>query len=240
MQPINVIFNLSLGDALEKCELNVKSDATACARPKAQRGEWEQKREEGRRQWDKHIFQNIICMHSSCCGSRQASATNSRAFVRVYGQTGHIWIQIKQWRCRDISLTKSAVHISNNSFKLQLSPQRAKNLSLIVHHFLTNTNRVMVDSGNQIKYWYYVPSRVSGMLSLDRADLGSTDRTFNDSGCYSKGQWMESKRWKASWPMTSPTQPHPRASQVQMQHGTGLCESEFLCDTPETHRHFIR
>lgn len=38
MQPITVIFNLSLGDTLGKCELNVKSDATACARPKARRG----------------------------------------------------------------------------------------------------------------------------------------------------------------------------------------------------------
>lgn len=44
MQPINVIFNLSLGDALEKCELNVKSDATACARPT--KGEWESEKKE--------------------------------------------------------------------------------------------------------------------------------------------------------------------------------------------------
>lgn len=148
MQPINVIFNLSLGDALEKCELNVKSDATACARPKARRGsEKVKKREGGRRQWDRHVFQNIICMHSSWCGSRQALATNSRAFVHVYGQTVHIWIQIKQWRFRKmISLTESAVHISNN---LLLRGQ--KNLSS--HSpFLTIPNRVMVDNGNEIKY----------------------------------------------------------------------------------------
>lgn len=108
MQPINVIFNLSLGDALEKCELNVKSDATACARPKAQRGrerEREGKEEDGT---DTSSRTSLVCIVADGAVSRpQQQIPAHLSTFTVKQPTFELKENNRDW-------SRSALHISNN------------------------------------------------------------------------------------------------------------------------------